>query len=347
MALTIYDVADAKVGIAKVTGVPEQAAWGTATADTADFLELAVQSVEVKEDVKIREGNSNYTGNRDDDIANHQNDVKGSMPTFDIATVGGLRKNDAAPLIYGFMQNVSEGASTPYAKTYTFPATQPDFTANAGYFATFGFKDPTASGGLKIKDCIGADKLAFNLPVDGYLELTQTWRGRGAPAVNFAPNTGTWARSAISRFHYRDCTMIIDYGSGDTTVTMIGAQSWELTQEVVPVGNDSGNIQSYGIRNRKGTFNFTLLFGTEAQAIEADWRTGTINKFKLRWGNATPGTVDGDLYFYFGGIVKEAKRIEGEGGIFALNITGAIVGDAANSVEQMTIILADAVDRAW
>lgn len=346
MALTIHTIEDAKVGILKESGVPEQAAWGTAGADSLDALELAVQSIEVKEDVKNREGNSNYSGSRDDDIANHQNDVKGSTPMFDITTPGGVRKADLAPMLYGFMQGVSEGAASPYAKTFTFPATQPDFTANAGYFATFGFKDPSGSFGLKVKDCIGAEKIAFSLPVDGYLELTQSWRGRGAPAVDFTPS-GTWARSAVSRFHYLDCNATIDYGSGDTAVTLIGAQSWEMSQEVVPVGNDSGNVQTFGIRNRTGTFNLTILYDASARAIEADWRTGTINKCKLRWGNATPGTVDGDLYFYFGFIVKEAKRIEGDGGIYALNITGAIVGDAANTVEQMTIILADAIDRAW
>jgi hypothetical protein len=327
--------------------MPEQAAWGTATADTADALELAVQTIEVNEDVKNREGNSNYSGSRDDDIANHQNDTKGSMPTFELTTPGGVRKGEIANFLYAFMQNVSEGAATPYAKTYTFPATQPDFTANAGYFATFGFQDPTATYGLEIKDCIGADKIAFNLAVDKYLEISQTWRGRGAPAVDFAPSTGTWARAAISRYHYLDCAMTVDYGSGDTAVTMIGDQSWEMTQEVVPVGNDSGNVQTYGIRNHKGTFNLTILYDATARAIEADYRTGTINKIKLRWGNATPGTVDGDLYFYFGIIVKSAKRIEGNGGVYALNITGAIVGDAANGLEQMTIICADAIDHAW
>lgn len=349
MAITIYDIEDAKVGIMKSgsPAMPEQAAWGTATADTADALELAVQSIEVKEDVKNREGSSNFTGSRDDDIANHQNDVKGSTPMFELTTPGGARKAEIANFLYGFMQSVSEGATTPYAKTFTFPATQPDFTANAGYFATFGFKDPSASYGLEIKDCIGAEKIDFNLPVDGYLEISQSWRGRGAPAVDFAPSSGTWARAAVSRYHYNDCNMTIDIGAGDVAVTMIGAQSWGMTQDVVPVGNDSGNIQTYGIRNRKGTFNLTILYDATARGVEADWRTGTINKVKLRWGNATPGTVDGDLYFYFGIIVKEAKRIEGEGGIYALNITGAIVGDAANTIEQMTIICADAIDHVW
>ncbi|MDD4995728.1 MAG: hypothetical protein PHW53_04690 [Patescibacteria group bacterium] len=345
MTLVTYDISDCKVGILKsgTPEVPEQAVWGTATADAGNALELNVKVFELNEDVQQREGDAALTGTRSDDAMNHQADTKGSLPSFEVSTPNGVVKAELAPILYAHTQNVTEGATTPYQKTFTFHATQPDFTANAGSFASFVFKAPDASNSLKVKDCIGTEKLAFKLPVNGYLEAVQSWRGRGAVVSNANPS-GTWARSAISRFHANDMTMQINFGAGAQTITVLGDIDWETTIETTPAGQATGDFASFHLGVRKGTFKTRINYDANAKSAEANLRNGTLCTVTMVWGSTG---VDGYLAFTFYVKLKKCNRVRGEGGIFAEDIEAVIVGNVASSQAMYTVALADALDWGY
>ena len=351
MAITIYTAEDFKFGLLKVSGFPGQAAWGTHGADGLDALELNVESAELDEDIQFREGNSAYQASREDDKVNHYADTYGAAPTLTYKAPVGVLKDELPLWLYLFFQNVSEAATTPYAKTFTFPTTQPDFSASAGIFVNPVIKSPVASVSLKIKDMIG-ENLKFSISPGDFLTVEQKLVGRGAVTVDSNPS-GTWARSDVvtstvsNRFHYNSMNMTIDFGAGAVSIDYIGEQSFEFMQTLTKVSSDSGAFETFALSERKGTFNFNLLYDANARSALANARNATRSECKLRWGNATPGTVERDLEFTLGLVFKQCKELIGDGKVYGINCTGSIVADAANSKELATVICADAQDWGW
>jgi hypothetical protein len=345
---THYRIEQCKVGMLKTAGgIPQQAVFGTAGADALNALELAMDSIEINEDVKKEENDTALTGIATDDIANHETHNYGNSPQFEINTPNGVVKQEIDVMLYAHMQSVTEGATTPYSKTFVFPTTQPDFSASAGYFGTFVFRAPDASNSIKIRDCIGCAKLAFSIDPGDWLKANQSWQGRGAVAATSNP-TGTWARSGRSgRYHYNNLTMLMDFGAGDQTVVKLGAISWETNTPVGFIDGASGDFANFAIGPYKGTFNARINYDANGKSAETNHRAGTPVKVTLRWGNATAGTVDGDLQFKFQVELIEVKRVAGDNGIFAVDLSGAICGDQATAYAMYQVIMANAIDRAW
>ena len=346
-----YRIDQCKVGILKTAGgIPQQAVFGTAGAVTLDALELAMDSIDINLDAKKEEYDTALTGISTDDIANHETHVYGSSPQFEINTPGGVVKQEIDVMLYAHTQSVTEGATTPYSKTFVFPTTQPDFSASAGYFATFIFRNPIASSSIKITDSIGCAKLAFSIEAGDWLKANQSWQGRGAAitAITANPATGTWARSGRSgRYHYNNLTMLMDFGAGDQTIVKLGAISWETNRAVGFIDGASGDFANFALGACKGTFNARINYDANGRSAEVNYRDGTPITVTLRWGNASAGTVDGDLQFKFKVEVKECKRVSSENGLFAVDVSGAIVGDQATSSAMYQVIMANALDRTW
>jgi len=347
--MALHHIEDCTVGIFKNTDIAQQAAWGTADADTLDALELNVRSFVIDEDIQLRESDPALTGTREDDILNHYNDTKNASPNFTIETPGGVLKDELAYYLMAHFQNVTEGETTPFQKTFTYHATQPDFASDEGYFATFCFRSPEASQSLIAADCIGAAKLGLKVAPGGFLELTQDWNGRGALSVTGNPS-GTWARATVGsddKYAYEDLSPSIDFGSGaqDVKADILGEVSLELTQTMAKCGIDSGNFATWALSTRKGSFKCQLAMGANARSAEANLRNGTKMTVVLQWNGA--GTTDGDLQLTFLVHPTSVKRVSGEGGVFAVEIEGAIVGDSATPTEMITVAMADAQDMGW
>lgn len=354
MALTTYDVSEFPVGLVKVTGIPGQSVYGTAEADASDALELVgnAEMISLDEDVRHYESSIAGTGSRSDDIMNHQATTKGCVPKFEYKPRIGALKDELGTLLMAHFQSVTEEATTPFKKVFIFG--NPDFTANAGLFLTTIFKSPVASQSLKIHDVVGVEKLSFNIAPGGYLQVTQSFRGRCA--VNAASNpSGTWARRTVNaddRFHYNDMNMKVDFGGGSTAVDPIGEQSWETTREIEEAGTDPTNhtFKSLHISKNGGTAKLSFNYDSNAygssNSAAADFRAGTAITVSIWWGTETPA-ADGDLKFVFMLKIKSCKFTGGESGIVKCELEGSIVGDSANSTEMMTVTLCDAIDYGY
>jgi hypothetical protein len=102
-------------------GIQEEAAFKTAIADNAAFKEIVCDFMPIKSDLKYRNNDNVNTGARFQDASGVDVDSVGSMPSCTIK--GTAIKDDLDYFLYAVMQYVSEGASTPFVKTFTFPAT--------------------------------------------------------------------------------------------------------------------------------------------------------------------------------------------------------------------------------
>jgi len=345
MALTTYSIAECAVGIFEVSDIAGQAVWGTATAATSDALELNVKAFEVDRDIKKRVGKSALTGTRNDDVINHQTDTYGTTPRFGIKTEGGVLKDELAFFLYGNLQSVTEAETTPFKKDFILG--NPDFTASAGYFATFCFKAPDASHSIIMADCTGTESLKFSCAPGGFLEVEQAWQSRGAATMTGNPSTGSWDRApkaASDYFAYENMTFKI----GSTPNTVLGALEWEFTRETSPIGVDDGKHSSLFLGDNTGTIKGRVLYGANGQTLESAEANNTYLTAHIYWGTEAPA-ADGDLHFTLPFVVTETKRVEGEAGIFAVDFTGRIVGDSTNEtpVEMITVNLCDTQDMGW
>jgi len=353
MAINMYTIHTCKVGVlVDANSAPGQTTWGTAEADSNDAVELNARVAELTEDVQLREADSALIGTRSDDVVNHQSDVKGAAPTFELVTPDsqGVLKDELAFRLYAHYQYVVEAAGTPFLKTFKFPAmmAQVDFTDDDGWFGSFIFKSPETSQSLKVADCIGCAKLGFNIPPNGYLQCSQTFHGRGAVIATSSPS-GTWTRKTLTasdRFHYNDMTLTIDFGSGSRTIVCVGDVSWETTQEMTKIGMSSGDFLTWVLGMRKGAFNIRMLYDIYAREAEANWRNGTVSTVNIYWGTGA-STTDGDLKFTFPIKIKDCKRVSGDSGVYAVDMSAVIVGDIATPTDMMRVELVDTQDMMW
>ena len=341
MALSIYVPDDFVLGIA------QQTTWGTIIADAGAFNQLKVDKPMVLEaDVKDR-GDLSSRGVRWQDVLDMAKDEVGSNPKLKLPDHI-VRKKQAAVLIYSMMQAVSEAATTPYAKTFTFHDTQPDFTANAGCFLTACLKAPVASKSLKLRDLI-AQSLTLKCSPGGLLTMSAELVGRGAMVRDGNPS-GTWtvqdaASTAAMNFYPFEKMDRYSFDFGSPVSPAVGAWELNLTANRTPIGQSAGDRQSFALSKNGGTFKGSFLWNSDTHVFFTNHPLGTACEIRLGWGNATAGTVDGDLDFVVYGVIESVEMNPADAQM--IDITMKLGGSISGSKEPATIILADAVDKAW
>lgn len=326
-------------------GMAIQSTWGTPVADNAAVIQL-----DIDEPVHFpREGNRRTnpgaTGCRWKVSGDYAIDHYGIMTRFTIK--GEAKWDELDILMYAHAQKVVEGASTPYAKTITrdTSAPQPDFAADAGFKLTFFFLDPVAADSWKIKDCI-VENLKIMAQPGGPIKYEAVIVGRGIP-VTSTPS-GTWTRSA-NQFWFWDTSVrrTVNFGSGAVDLELSSAgYTIELAQKIDKYGqNTDGSFKGYTISEIVPKFSITVHKDDNlADAITA-YDNQTLITFNLAHGNATAGTVDGDLDFTFTAILDEPQRVFADPH-YEATFAGEIAS-ANKSTTPFTIIIANAVDRSW
>lgn len=322
-----------------VIGLAEAATWGTAVLDSAAFAQIKCENPIIVPDVKLHDEPASR-GVRYIDVADLVRNEKGSMPKLSISNAH-ARTNDLALIFYLFFQNVTEGASTPFSKTFTFHSTQPDFTANAGCFASAIVKMPGSSLCLKMNDVI-CEHLNIKCDPGGRLMYTADLVGRGAVTLNSNPS-GTWTIADDEFYYFEDMAAFSHNFGGAVSPVLSGGWELDLTQKMTPSGQDSGNFQTWAIGEYGGTFKATWVWNTNT--MPTAFAAGTPGSISLRWGNATPGTVDRDLSFAMYGVLEEAPINHGD--VISQDITLKIAGDVSAATQPITVILADAQDKLW
>lgn len=333
MAVAVLSPKDKRVGFAA------QTTFGTAIADAGAFTALACEPPIVERDTKIHEGGGVF-GTRNPVYANTYTHTNGSMPTFTIAGVA--NRSDMADLLAMVFQNVTEAATSPYKKTFTYSGTQADYTSDAGYFYTFIDRNPTASTSWKMVDCI-AKSGTFDIDRNGFVNYSLEMVGRGAPSVVSNPS-GTWTLASQSFWDYESVARAtINFGSGAQDI-IFEKMSFSFSHDIVPVGFDSGDFQTYGITNRDLGFTITTLRDAQTTTAVTNADGNTAVTINLAWGNATAGTDDGDLDFTGTGKITAVKPEHSE--ILSTEFSGKFLA-ADETSEPITVILADDTDKSW
>ena len=337
MALKVLTKEDAQVIVV------EQDTFGVAGLDNAAGVILDIETVAFDFDDKVVESNPAVASRVEDDrgFFTHQNRA---MPKVEIT---GIVHNDhIARFLYGFCQSVSEAVGTPFAKTFIFHPSQPDFTVDAGYFFTLIIDQSVAAVAHKAKDFVVAE-LKFDQQPGEPMKYTASCVGRGPVAVNSDPS-GSYTR-AVQAFYFGENQGVhtIDFGGGALTPINAGGFQIELIQTVEAVGMDgSGSFDTFSMRKKTGAYKEKALFDATSRTAFANRVSNTAIDAVIQWGNATPGTDDLDLSFALHGKIKPETQ-QNVDDILGVDIDAKITGDIENSTEAATIIVADDIDMTW
>lgn len=324
-------------------GYSPQVAFGTVIADSGAFTEVDCEPIVVNRDIKQIEVVGSH-GSREV----HENNIvvvgKESLPSFTTDMI--VKKEELADLLAAFFQNVVEGESTPFDKTFTMLSSQPDFLADAGYWYTWIVWDPVASRSVAVKDCI-MKSLTFTLPNDGPAKISAEWIGLGQPNVNSNPS-GTWTPNAPSNLFWRGDIdrASIDFGSGATSFHLSEFEL-ALSREIMGVGQDgSGQFRFYHLAKPNHTFKMKIVKDTDFDDVLSNQLAGTAIDINVSWGNVSPGTDDGDLDIAAHAIIDGPAGAEYE---YDDPMTGMVSGKLARSEtdEICTVVMADDVDKSW
>lgn len=338
MAIDVYSARDKRWGITK------QTTWGTAEADSAAFTQLDCEAFHINRDVQIRRS-AGAAASRHLIASDVAADELGSMPSFTVR--GNATQGDLDILLYAFFQAVTEGGTTPFAKTFILPASgfQPDFSVSAGAFFTIIARDPVASRSWKVKDAI-LRSLKLSGAAGENLKYEAEFVCRGA--ASFASNpSGTWTLPAKEWFNWHKwARQTVNFGGGAVT-THLTAFEISLAQEIVKVGQDATNstFQTFGITSQDLRFSLSALKDANTQTALTNHAAGTAITVNVAQGNATAGTDDGDLDFTFTGKITDDVEITHEGTL-GYKISGEM-HSASAVTSPITVVMANGTDRAW
>lgn len=322
----------------------QEATFGTALADDADFNnttpefghQIKVANPVVEMDVKIRDDDA-ARGKRYIDVEDLNRDWIGSNPKLKIPEHF-VRKDELGLLLYSHFQAVTEG-SDPFQKVFIYHATQPDFTANAGCFMTGIVKMPVASNSFKFKSMV-CPTFTLKATPSGVLTISSDLMGKGPVVLDCNPS-GTWL-IADDDFFYFESPAAYTYDFSGAVSPGVG--EWELTPSMVvtPIGQSSGECQSYGLSKYGGTFKGSFQWNGTTQDFFTNLPLGTAVTITITYGS---DGVDGYLNFVIHGVLEAVDLNYGD--TLMIDATVKIAGDVSGSIQPLTITLADAVDKGW
>jgi hypothetical protein len=323
----------------------QQSVWGTAIADNAAGVLLDVESAVFDPDFNDRRPNRSNSGSRVLQDVNIQVDSKGSTPKATLK--GDAKLADIAHFIHAVMQNVVETATpSPYSKVFTFPATQPDFTAiaslaSAGWIATLIEKHPAASTSSKIVDAICTDLTLTCAPDagNGRLQFAAAMMGRGTMSMVANPS-GTYTRVAQTFFNFHDLLAVTVGGSYLTPLSIEIKISQPKTKAISTNSSSPGMPLTYAIPEYAVTAKLKVLKDSVAETVRANWGTSTSSAYVIRWGTAA---ATGYLNFALQGALLKAPNVIEDVNAIEFELAGVKSG----STQSLTVTLCDAVLRGW
>jgi len=330
--VTTWSSNDARVSIA------QEAAFGTAITNAgfhlAEFDEVSVdwgltQSIPSLRAARMASDSDVYVSQT------------GGTRTITISNIT-FRRQDLPEFLYAVLQNVTEGATTPFQKTFEQWSSAPDFGSDAGYFCTVGIYMPEGAGkGFTFKSCVCTqlDLKADLIGGDGRLTGTATFISGFA-----ADPSATIAGTSISSQAYFDFNAMSTKTLGGNDIVVYGFDI-SIKNNAVRVGNDSsGDAENYSFGIPEVEITGTLKTKHDANTgdIADDLVAGTPREIILSVGtDDTTGHCQIDLdNVVFTDHGMDAKQQQG----FAVELPFKTV---LVSTDYPTITVADAYDQSW
>jgi len=326
-------------------GIAEQTTWGTPIGDSSAFDQLQSKMSPIQEDI-FQAGRDGARGNRLEDVGEYVFHEKGAMPECPISDLW-LPRSMTSLLLYTGMQQVTEEGTTPYKKTFTPHATQPDFsTAGQGKFITIIQKLPEASASRKICDAILKSMTLKWEPGASPLIFGGEFVGRGAVTRDANPS-GTWTIPANAFWYHNDMVRAtMNFGSPFSPT--FGPLELTWLNNVFAVGQVStgSKPETIGIKDHKGSvLKGSVMYDSDTDGLFGYWAAGTAGELNFGWGSGTPGSADGDLDITIYGVLTSVKFSEKDA--LMIDFEFLIAGSSSASKQPLTIIHADATHHLW
>lgn len=326
-------------------GYAAQSDFTTPATDAANVNETTIEPLDIDPDVKIHELPQDH-GSRNPVLQNTIHSIAGSGAKF--TTKGPVSGRDFSEYLYAHFQKVIEGAAPLAAKTFNYFVDHPDFAADEGHFLTWFRRFPIAGKSQKVGSCI-ANRLKLSAERDGILNFEADWIGRGTLADSVTP-TGIWTPDTGEEFVYFNdldaatidftTSGVLPSPSPITSPLPMTLQSFEIesSYEVEKVGHDAVGFNSFGFKQRAGSFKLKMLRDTTADSALTAVKTGALITVVLSIGI---------LDITFTGKVEKLDY-DAEG-LLVNNISGKLFGtySAGTWGNPLTIICTDSHDKGW
>lgn len=330
-------------------GYLPETTWGTPNADNAAFRRIKfpkgtkIESWVTQSDLDLNRS-ARQQVLADIFSENYSGPVRVTVPELIVT------KDRLADLLYACLQNrVSQGAATLYLKQYKAHLTQPDFTANAGYFFTLAYKSPVTGEDLLVTSCI-------------VKEMTLEWdkTGKGAQNLFYIRNlvivgkkieieqtlNGTWVDQGTSRYNPHDWA----YKYNDATAMEWARLSIKLDNGAEPIEKDTdGTPKSFFLKwPKEGGMTAEAVHWYNANttgtivSLISDYHNGTARLYSVQ--TSANNATDGHVKIQFYGKLREhpadaqnrqmtapARFIIGHN---SASTNDAIIIDVADSVSQ-------------
>jgi hypothetical protein len=324
----------------------EEATFGTPSAETGNYEQLEGAKAKIDYGV-FTDDSQKDNGMRMDNESNIYVSQTGGIRTITLSDIV-LRHKDLANFLYLVTQNVSEGASTPFQKTFTLTSTttQPAFGSNEGLFMTFGIKRPIASIMPLFTSCICSELTLTGDLVGGDGRLRANATLISGYAANNAANftTGTWAYNATPYWNMKTIN-VKKIGGADV---VLYAFSITIKNNAVRFGQTTlGNCEGFILPKYEVTGSITTKWDANTQAFDTDGINATSRAIQISMGAGTG--VDGYFDITLADCIfkpipeLEYERTEG----VAIIIPFKANYDTSGASAQAVFSVADAMDRAW
>jgi len=337
MAITFYNGQDEQYSLI------DQSTWGDAPATNDASQGIHVAEWDFKPTVTFLEPNRAKAQryHLTTDLTAHE---KGALHEVSLPAIPAV-KDQVDKFLYGVMQNVSEGTSADFTKTFTFPQTQPDFTASAGYFTTLVNKMPVSSTSHYVNDAIIRDLTFTCAPNtnDGMLTVEATFVGRDHNETFNYSGTITYPDVAVGSDFYFFHDMVTKSVAGTGVVLGDDGVKITISNGAMPLGSDSGKFETFRLPFYTVQTTVNALWDSTMRTSMASMRAGTAEALVFEWGTAD---TDGHLKFTMNGKWREPRDLSHARDGEFVTLTHEASG-VYGSTEPLTVLIANAVDRTW
>jgi hypothetical protein len=342
----------------------EQATWGTIAAGSSSFaspsgMRLDMEAFDIDRAFAVRKANRSQAGIRHINATAVIKDYKRASPRFTLK--GYIKLQDLPHFLYAVMQNVSEDAAAGvFSKTFTFPATQPDFTVGGmtGYIASVARKEADITKSVAVRDVIAEEVIVeWGEGVgDGIGMITVNCIARGAPTEDYDMTSSTVTRNpsdavaGLPNVFYFEDLKALTIGGLDAEPQYIRLR---IKNSAKPIGVDKGSpgqFRTYalGIQPDRYFSELTLRVYRTAnmQSIRKDIGLSSGTTYGgaiasvLTWGTAAAA---GHLGITMHGMTVKGDQADADPTTIEFVIEG--MQNAANA--PLTIVTADGVDHSW
>ena len=336
MAIAVYTSSDEKFAFA------EQTTWGTAVSASAAKIGIFTEGFGIDSSINFRSP-SRAKAQRYNMAADMIADQKGIVYQTNGLTTPAM-KDQLDYFLYGVMQNVTESSGTPFAKTFTFGQTQPDFSVSAGIFFTLWGQQPVGTNSQQLYDAIVSEVTFTCAPGanDGALSVAPVFVARNNTDVANPSGTVTYPDQASTDFYYFHDIVTAHFNSLDL---ILGENGLTITirNGAVRVGMGSGVFQTFVLPRYEVEIQAHALWDTTTRTGMVDAKAGTARTFEFEWGSAG---VDGHLEFTGTAKLQNAVNLEHavEGNFVTLNL---LCAGTYTSTQPLQVVHSNAADRAW